>query len=243
MARIASVALVVSAALLFGACGSDSSEGGSSGGGAGVDASSGGTNSGGSGGTSAGGTGTGGASGGTSGGAGGASGGASGSGAASSDGAAGTGGSSDAGMDADADAGPPVGFCSRPCGTVTDCCPAGSVDCPSNQYPNNYKCVLGACRAAECSTTQDCTSTNPKLDCLSLSGFHACGFGCSSDTDCSPPLTCIGLDDNGKKYCLAKGNGCSDDASCGGYGKCVDKVCVCYSDVDCTKTGFTKCAL
>ncbi|MBK8996242.1 MAG: hypothetical protein IPM35_10920 [Myxococcales bacterium] len=223
------------------ACSSDSSEGSGTGG-ASTGGSGGASASGGSGGADASSGGAGGASGGSGGSAGSAagSGGASG-GSAGVAGDAATGGSS--GADAAADAAPAVGYCTRPCGTVNDCCPAGSTDCPSNQYPNNYKCVAGGCRSPECSTTTDCSSTNPKLDCFSLSGFHSCALTCSADTDCTSPLTCSGLDDNNKKFCLAKGSGCSDDASCNGYGKCVEKVCVCYADADCTKAGFTKCAL
>lgn len=212
----------------------------------------------GAGGASAGGSGGASASGGadaSSGGAGGATGGtgagASGSGGASaSGGVAGAAGDAattegGAGLDAgtDADAAPATGFCTPPCTTASDCCPAGATDCPSNQYPNNYQCVAGGCRSPECSTTTDCSSQNPKLDCFSLSGFKSCGLTCSTDTDCTLPLTCSGLDDNNAKFCLAQGSGCSDDASCNGYGKCVGKLCVCYADTDCTKAGFTKCAL
>lgn len=84
---------------------------------------------------------------------------------------------------------------------------------------------------------------NPKLDCFTLSGTHSCALACMVDGDCTAPLTCSGMDDNGKKYCLASGgSGCTDDASCAGLGKCVNKVCVCDSDAECTKSGFTKCA-
>jgi hypothetical protein len=138
---------------------------------------------------------------------------------------------------------PVYGYCAKPCGTVADCCPAGAPDCPSNHYPNNYACVLGACRAAECATTEDCKATNPKTDCMETDGFASCGLSCASDDDCQAPQTCSGTDDHGKKFCLAKGTGCSDDDSCHGYGKCVDKLCVCESALDCDSRVFSACAL
>jgi hypothetical protein len=137
----------------------------------------------------------------------------------------------------------PSGYCTKPCGTVLECCPAGSMGCPSNMYPNNYKCDKNACRAPQCATTADCAMQDPTQDCLALSGFNTCGTTCASDGQCTAPATCSGVDDNGKKYCLSSGGGCVSDAACGGFGKCVNKVCVCQKDADCTKTGFTKCAL
>jgi hypothetical protein len=124
-----------------------------------------------------------------------------------------------------------------------DCCPPNSPGCPGTQYPDNYECKGGACYDPQCATTADCTAQSPKLDCFSLTGFQTCAFACATDGDCTAPLTCIGADDNGKKYCLSMGSGCADDAACMGLGKCVNKVCVCTSDADCIKAGFSKCAL
>lgn len=135
------------------------------------------------------------------------------------------------------------GYCAKPCGTVADCCPAGAPDCPGNTYPNNYACVLGACRTPECVTTEDCKLSDPKTDCFENDGFASCGLGCAGDDDCKAPQTCAGVDDNGKKFCLAKGTGCTDDDSCHGYGKCVDKLCVCQSALDCQSRAFSACAL
>ncbi len=138
---------------------------------------------------------------------------------------------------------PAAGYCTKPCGTVIDCCPAGAMDCPSNMYPNNYTCDKSACKSPQCATTADCTAQDPKQDCLTLSGFKSCSNTCASDGECTAPATCSGMDDNGKKYCLSSGGGCANDAACAGFGKCVDKVCVCQKDADCTKAGFNKCAL
>ncbi|HEX2872876.1 MAG TPA: hypothetical protein VHP33_16550 [Polyangiaceae bacterium] len=140
-------------------------------------------------------------------------------------------------------ANPVYGYCAKPCGTVADCCPAGAPDCPGNTYPNNYACVLGACRSPECVTTEDCQLSDPKTDCFENDGFAWCGLPCTSDDGCKAPQSCSGVDDHGKKFCLAKGTGCTDDDSCHGYGKCVDKVCVCEDALDCTSRTFSTCAL
>jgi len=138
--------------------------------------------------------------------------------------------------------GPAHGACSKPCGAAADCCPPNTPTCPGPSYPDNYTCPNGACLSPQCASTADCAAQNPKLDCFSLGGFPSCAIACAVDTDCTAPLTCIGKDDNAKKYCLSMGSGCTDDASCLGFGKCLDKVCVCDVDADCTKAGFTKCA-
>lgn len=135
------------------------------------------------------------------------------------------------------------GYCTKPCGTVTDCCPAGSPDCPSNMYPNNWECSMGACLSPQCASSADCTAIDPDQGCFTISGFSSCLVACSTDGDCTAPLTCAGVDDNGAKYCKAPSSGCTIDADCAGFGKCVNKVCICEADADCTFQGYTKCAL
>lgn len=124
-----------------------------------------------------------------------------------------------------------------------DCCAPGAPGCPSNAYPNNYTCVGGACLNPQCKSTADCTAKSPKLDCFTNVGVSDCAFACTTDGDCTAPQTCMGKDDNGKKFCLGKGSGCTD-AMCMtlGLGKCINTVCSCTMDADCTKVGFTKCA-
>ena len=143
--------------------------------------------------------------------------------------------------------GPEYGFCAKPCADVAECCPPDPNNedmCPSASYPDNPECNDGACLPAQCATKEDCTVFNPKHDCIPISGFNTCFFPCASNDDCVLPLQCIGTDDNGNGFCLAPGGtGCSDDASCNGFGKCVDTVCVCDVDADCTFPGYTKCSL
>lgn len=161
----------------------------------------------------------------------------------STGGAGGTGGTGGAG----GSTGPEYGYCAQPCGAAADCCPPDPNNedmCPSASYPDNPECQNGACLPAQCATTADCTAFNPKHDCLPVGGFNSCKFPCDGNEDCVLPLQCVGTDDNGNGFCLAPGGtGCSDDASCNGFGKCVDTVCVCDVDTDCTFPGYTKCAL
>lgn len=139
---------------------------------------------------------------------------------------------------------PVYGTCAPPCAVAADCCTPGDPACPSNKYPNNFTCVGGACQQPQCATTADCTAESPKLDCFALSGTNSCAFACAVDGNCNAPQTCSGKDDNGKKFCLAMGSGCKDDAFCKGLGigKCVVGVCSCAADADCTKPGFAKCS-
>jgi hypothetical protein len=169
-----------------------------------------------------------------------------GGGAPSTSSASGTGGEATASSSSasSSSGGPVYGYCTKPCGTVADCCPAGSMGCPSNMYPNNYSCDKSACKAPQCASTADCAAVDPTQECLVLPGFNACSATCKNDGECMAPATCSGVDANGKKYCFSNGGGgCADDAACGGLGKCVNKVCVCASTADCTKPGFTACAL
>jgi hypothetical protein len=137
-----------------------------------------------------------------------------------------------------------AGTCAPPCTAPAECCPPGSLDCPSSQYPNNVSCENGACKSPQCGSTSDCAAVNPKLDCFTNAGVKDCAFACATDIDCTSPLKCEGADDNGKKYCIAKGTGGCTDTICAslGLGKCINNICSCLSDSDCTKAGFTKCS-
>lgn len=148
-----------------------------------------------------------------------------------------------AGSDAGVDAGPTYGYCTKPCGTVADCCPAGSPECPSSTYPNNYMCIEGACHSPVCATTADCMGVDPATDCMILGGSPICTTPCTTNGDCSEPFTCSGTSDDGRHFCLVTGGtGCSDDASCHGYGRCVDRLCVCETAADCDSPTFNACA-
>jgi len=144
------------------------------------------------------------------------------------------------------------GYCTESCQTPKDCCPMGGPKCPST-YPTNYQCRNGGCIAPECTSSKDClldqplaralanTDQNLNLECVGVAGVHACSFVCKVDDDCLNPLKCLGTDDDGKRICLTKPIGCTNDEGCGGIGKCLDGACGCDQDADCPKRGFPKC--
>lgn len=178
-------------------------------------------------------------------GAGSGGGGAMGSTSTQSSGAGSTTGSS-TGMSSSGSGGEKYGYCSKPCTTAAECCPSGAKDCPSAKYPNNYTCVSGACVNPACSLgpagTAECAAVNPKYDCFTKGGVRDCAFACTTDGDCTAPQTCVGQDDSGKKFCLAKGGGCTE-AMCVALkiGHCIEGVCSCENDGECMKPGFDKC--
>lgn len=136
-----------------------------------------------------------------------------------------------------------TGRCLPGCTTAADCCAQGQAGCPDGPYPNNPTCEGGYCRAAQCSTTADCTALGPTLDCLTNSGIKSCGITCAQDADCPMGTTCSGSDANGKQFCKGTGTGkeCMVDMDCTGRGKCVNNSCVCDSNADCTNTKYNTC--
>jgi hypothetical protein len=162
-------------------------------------------------------------------------------------GGGGTAGGGTAGSGGGMGGGSNAGYCGKSCAMPKDCCPMGAMNCPG-AYPNNWTCDSGACGAPQCGSDADCTFGGVLMDykCLTVSGNKVCVESCAADMDCTPGTmtTCTGTDDAGMKYCttMAAG-GCTDDASCMGYGKCntTSKACECTADADCTGTGVDKC--
>jgi hypothetical protein len=171
-----------------------------------------------------------------------------GSGGSGGNGTAGSGGSSGTAGGGGGSAGgsPGAGYCAKGCAMPADCCAPGSMGCPG-PYPNNWTCDSGVCGGPQCSTDDDCTFGGVLMGykCLTEGGLKICAKDCAADADCTMPLTCIGSDDNGAKYCSAEpmGGGCKTDADCGGYGKCdvATGACGCTADADCTAMGVDKC--
>jgi len=139
--------------------------------------------------------------------------------------------------------GPTAGYCAKGCAMPADCCQMNESNCPSDTYPKNYTCDNGVCGPPQCKVKDDCTAGGalPDYDCKLLNGFATCIVPCTSDAPCGM-AKCTGVDDMGGKYCkAATSGGCTDDASCNGFGKCSNGKCVCDVDADCTSPFGNKC--
>lgn len=141
------------------------------------------------------------------------------------------------------------GVCVAACREDADCCPFGAIGCPSEDYPNNWTCVEGACQFGGCSESAECTSIIPIGDpeCLAVSGVGACVEPCEDDGDCPPAsgTECVGMADDGTMYCTTPVEPCEDDDACEGSGVCdVDSgACVCTSADDCTDPELGACSI
>jgi hypothetical protein len=167
----------------------------------------------------------------------------------SGDAGGGSAGAGDAGGGGAGGAGGAVGQCGRTCTAAADCCPPGQPSCPGDRYPNNFTCEAGICKSPRCAVKEDCTAggTLPNEDCVSIQGQMSCAHPCASDGDCSAGATCTGVDDSGNKLCKTTSPSfmCSDDAGCGGLGKCnaAGDGCYCSEPGDCTHAYFKDCVL
>ena len=157
-------------------------------------------------------------------------------------------GDGDATGDGDGDA-TGDGYCAMGCIEDADCCPDGSLNCPSENYPDNYSCNdQGVCEFGGCSNNDDCTSNGlfPNMECHAISDQPTCFEPCANDTGCllQPGTTCSGVADDGTMYCAAEAEApCEDDVDCAGFGICdVDSGdCYCEQDGNCTANGVDTC--
>jgi hypothetical protein len=153
-----------------------------------------------------------------------------------------------------------AGVCAKACTVTADCCSAGAVNCPGN-YPQNYACVDGLCKAPHCAVDDDCATlagtTGATLICVPNGAGSGCFMSCASDGECTfPGSACTGTAKDGRRICaghpscktlgclgsltcLANGLcGCIKDTDCGTSGKvhCLDHACGCAGDTDCQPT-------
>ncbi len=138
------------------------------------------------------------------------------------------------------------GFCQLGCSEDADCCPMGAMDCPG-EYPYNLTCNGGVCESGGCSNDEQCTFDGllPDWKCLEAEGYNLCSLPCEADADCEAvSLKCVGLADDGTKYCGADAAPpCTKDEECGGFGVCTVETgaCGCSSDDECTAEGTYVC--
>lgn len=139
------------------------------------------------------------------------------------------------------------GFCAKACTVTADCCPVGDASCPSADYPHNYSCENGLCKAPVCVVDDDCQF--PMMDggvvslvCRVVGTRRSCVRACSVDADC-PPLgglsagVCTGKANDGTPLCAlppgAKTLGCTDDTGCPAGRHCQSGTCGCEQDSEC----------
>lgn len=148
--------------------------------------------------------------------------------------------------------GGPVGACGRRCTQDSECCPDGVMGCPG-AYPLNFKCAdldgdgEMTCRTPECATDAECNPGGAtSYVCKSIANFaKACILACQVDADCAGTTKCIGLADDGTKYCSVESQPftCTPaGGECTGYGVCADSgdKCVCMADDQCDDAGYAK---
>ncbi|KIG14309.1 Endo-1,4-beta-xylanase A precursor [Enhygromyxa salina] len=147
--------------------------------------------------------------------------------------------------DGDGDA----GYCAMGCEEDSDCCPMGSLDCPSDNYPNNWSCsAQGVCEFGGCANDDDCGGLLQSQECHPIGDLPTCFEPCANDADCAlqPGTTCSGVADDDVKYCAPEpAPACEGDADCGGYGICnvESGECYCEQDGNCTAEGADTCVL
>lgn len=139
-----------------------------------------------------------------------------------------------------------AGYCAQSCNEDADCCPLGSVLCPSEDYPDNWSCVDNVCEFGGCQSDDDCQSVVSQDDtCHEIGGVGTCFDPCAEDQDCAQGLTCTGVADDGAMYCTAEVPPCESDDDCGGFGVCDTDSgsCYCDSDANCTAESGDVCVM
>lgn len=138
------------------------------------------------------------------------------------------------------------GYCAKACSVTADCCPAADSSCPG-EYPHNYSCDNGLCRAPHCETDAHCQSLLGdagvvNLVCRALGGHVGCIRSCSVDADCAAigglsGGTCSGKADDGTRICAVPAGtqtlGCKSDADCPANRHCQSGTCGCAQDSEC----------
>jgi hypothetical protein len=132
------------------------------------------------------------------------------------------------------------GYCGQTCFAVADCVPPGT-------DLDDYACVDGFCEwngeIPVCDPAQ-CDALMIGF-CTEVEGISQCATACVDDSACLAGFTqCTGTDDAGNSICeaipcfgVAEGEPC-DIQGVGQFGVCIDGVCACTDDSQCTLEGF-----
>ena len=131
------------------------------------------------------------------------------------------------------------GFCALACVTVDDCLFGGS--------PTDFECVDGFCEYVGEIPPCDPASCDDLMigSCTEVDGVSVCATPCVDDSACVAGFTqCSGHDDAGNSICdpipcwgVVEGEPCEIDGF-GQIGICIDGVCACTDDSQCTAEGY-----
>ena len=138
------------------------------------------------------------------------------------------------------------GYCAKACSDTADCCPDGDMACPG-EYPRNFVCEGGVCRAPQCEQDEHCSylediAGSGTYVCRIRDGHRGCMESCTNDEDCAASGglaggTCSGQADDGTRICVASlgtaSLGCKSDADCPTGKHCQSGTCGCANDAEC----------
>jgi hypothetical protein len=136
------------------------------------------------------------------------------------------------------------GYCAKACSVTSDCCAAEDPNCPG-EYPRNFSCENGLCRAPRCETDAHCAyllGDTGSMICRERDGLPSCLRACAVDDDCGAEGglaagTCSALADDGTRVCeMTTGGlslGCKTDEDCPVGRHCQSGTCGCEQDAEC----------
>lgn len=132
------------------------------------------------------------------------------------------------------------GFCAQACTSVEDCLYEGS-------NPNDFACIDGFCEYVGAIWPCDPATCDDLMIgiCTEIDGVSLCATPCTDDSMCLPGFTqCTGHDDAGNPVCEAipcfgtpEGEPCEIQGF-GQIGVCIDGLCSCTDDSECTAEGY-----
>lgn len=132
------------------------------------------------------------------------------------------------------------GYCAQVCFTVDDCLYDGA-------NPADFECIDGFCEfVGELPACDPMNCDDLMIGiCTEVDGVSQCATPCSDDSSCIAGFTqCSGVDDAGNSICepipcwgTVEGEPCVIDGF-GQLGICIDGLCACTDDAQCTAAGF-----
>jgi hypothetical protein len=132
------------------------------------------------------------------------------------------------------------GFCAQACEIAADCVFQGGI-------PEDFACTDGFCEyIGEIPACEPATCDDLMIGvCSEVDGVSQCTTPCANDSQCLAGFTtCTGVDDAGNSICepipcwgTPEGEACFIEGF-GQIGVCIDGLCACTDDSQCTADGF-----